>query len=67
MDVSVAGCVVTACLRDIFGEDWLTAICEVYTLGDGKTRMQILNDVWHVLFFYSDKEKLEGYAKERLQ
>lgn len=67
MDVSVSGCVVTAYLRDIFGEDWLTAICEVYTLGEGKTRMQILNDVWHALFFYSDKEKLEEFAKERFQ
>lgn len=67
MDVSVSGCVVTAYLRDIFGEDWLTGVCEVYTLAEGKTRMQILNDVWHALFFYSNKEKLEGYAKERLQ
>lgn len=67
MDISVPGCVVTACLRDIFGEDWLSAICEVYTLGNGKTRLQILNDVWHALFFYSDKEKLAGFAKSRLQ
>ncbi len=67
MDVSVSGCVVTAYLRDIFGEDWLTGVCEVYTLAEGKTRMQILNDVWHALFFYSDKEKLEEFAKERLQ
>lgn len=67
MDVSVPGCVVTACLRDVFGDDWLSGICEVYTLGEGKTRMQILNDVWHALFFYSDKEKLAGFAKNRLQ
>jgi len=67
MDVSVSGCVVTAYLREIFGEDWLTGVCEVYTLAEGKTRMQILNDVWHALFFYSDKERLEGFAKERLQ
>ncbi len=67
MDVSVSGCVVSACLRDIFGEDWLSAICEVYTLGNGKSRLQILNDVWHALFFYSDKEKLAEFAKVRLQ
>ena len=67
MDVSVSGCVVSACLRDIFGEDWLSAICEVYILGNGKSRLQILNDIWHALFFYSDKEKLAEFAKVRLQ
>ncbi len=67
MDTSVSGCPVTAVLQDIFGADWLDSICEVYTLGDGKSRLEILNDIWHALFFYSDQDKLAEFAKVRLQ
>ena len=67
MDTSVAGCPVTAQLRDIFGEEWLDSVCEVYTLAAGKTRREIMNDVWHALFFYSDEDKLAGFARTRLQ
>lgn len=67
MDVSVAGSVVNAQLEDIFGPDWLDAVCEVYTLADGKSRTDILNDIWHALFFFDDEEKLKGFAKSRLQ
>lgn len=67
MDTSVSGCPVTAALQDIFGDDWLDSICEVYTLADGKSRLEILNDIWHALFFYSDQDKLAEFAKVRLQ
>lgn len=67
MDVSVVGSVVNAQLEDIFGPDWLDAVCEVYTLADGKSRTEILNDIWHALFFFDDEEKLKGFAKSRLQ
>lgn len=67
MDVSVVGSVVNAQLEDIFGPDWLDAVCEVYTLADGKSRTDILNDIWHALFFFDDEEKLKGFAKSRLQ
>lgn len=66
MDTSVSGCPVTAALQDIFGDDWLDSICEVYTLADGKSRLEILNDIWHALFFYSDQDKLAEFAKVRL-
>lgn len=67
MDTSVSGCPVTAGLRDIFGEEWLSAICEVYDKGSDKTEIQVLNDIWHVLFDFSDKEHLVGFAKQHLQ
>lgn len=67
MDTNVSGCPVTAQLVDIFGEQWLDAICEVYTLAEGKSRREILNDVWHALFFYDDEERLKGFGMERLQ
>ncbi|MCH5175920.1 MAG: CRISPR-associated protein Csn1 [Prevotellaceae bacterium] len=67
MDTQVAGSVVNAQLEEIFGKKWLDAVCEVYTLAEGKTRFQIMNDIWHALFFYDDEDKLKKFAKNRLQ
>ena len=67
MDTPVPCCPVTAQLIGIFGDDWLDAVCEVYTLAEGKTRLQILNDVWHALFFYTDADHLATFARQRLQ
>ena len=67
MDTQVSGSVVNAQLEEIFGEDWLTSVCEVYTLAKNKTRFEIMNDVWHALFFYDDEEKLKDFAVNRLQ
>lgn len=67
MDTPVPICTVTAQLEEIFGENWLDGACEVYTLADGKTPFQIMNDVWHALFFYDDEEKLKMFAQNRLQ
>lgn len=67
MDTSVSGCPVTAALKDIFGDNWIDGISEVYTLSKGKASQEIVNDIWHVLFFYSDTSKLVQFAKVRLQ
>ena len=67
MDTSVSGSPVSAALKDIFGVDWIDAICETYTLGEGKSRFDIVNDIWHALYFYSDKDKLAEFAINRLQ
>lgn len=67
MDTQISGSPVNAQLEEIFGEDWLSGVCEIYTLASNKTRFQIMNDVWHVLFFYDDEDKLKEFAKNRLQ
>lgn len=67
MDTNVAGCVVTAQLEDIFGDNWLDSVCEVYTLAQGKTKFKIMNDVWHALFNFDDEDKLMEFGKNRLQ
>ena len=67
MDTQVSGSPVNAQLEEVFGDDWLTGACEVYTLAGGKTRFQIMNDVWHALFFYDDEDKLKEFARNRLQ
>lgn len=67
MDTLVSGSPVNAQLEEIFGEDWLTGVCEVYTLSKDKSRFQIMNDIWHALFFFDDDDKLKEFAKNRLQ
>ena len=67
MDTPVPISTVTSQLQEIFGENWLNAVCEVYTLADGKTPSQILDDIWHALFFYDDTDRLKGFAMNRLQ
>ena len=67
MDTSVSGCPVTTALKDIFGDNWIDSLCETYTLAEGKSRLNVVNDIWHVLFFYTDNTKLAEFAKNRLQ
>lgn len=67
MSTSVSGCQVTAQLREIFGEDWEDSISEVYIKGEGKSQEQIVNDVWHALYFFDDNDKLYIWAKTNLQ
>ena len=67
MDTQVSGSIVNAQLEEIFGEDWLSGVSEVYTLTKDKTRFQIMNDIWHALFFYDDEDKLKEFAVNRLQ
>lgn len=67
MDTSVSGCPVTAAIKDIFGENWIDALCETYTLAEGKSRLDVVNDIWHALFFYTDETKLAEFGKNRLQ
>lgn len=67
MDTSVSGCPVTAALKEIFGDNWIDSLCETYTLAEGKSRLNVVNDIWHALFFYTDETKLAEFGKNRLQ
>lgn len=67
LDTSVSGCPVLAGLTDIFGGNWLDAVCEVYTKGEGKSRYEVMNDIWHVLFSFDDNDRLKEFAMARLQ
>ena len=72
MDTLVGGCPVIAQLSEAFDvknqiDEWLERACEVYTRGSGKNRYEIMNDVWHVLFFFDSEDKLKEFAREKLQ
>lgn len=63
----VSGCPVTAALIAIFGDDWRSEIHSLYTLAEGKSSAQVLNDVWHVLFSFTDEDHIKDWAQEKLQ
>lgn len=67
MSTSVSGCPVTAQLKEIFGCDWEDSIGEIYFKSEGKNREQIVNDVWHALYFFDDNDKLCTWSKTNLQ
>lgn len=64
---TISGCPVTAQLRNIFGDDYLSEICALYLKGNDKTEEQILNDIWHALFSFDNAERLVQWAKTNLQ
>lgn len=70
-DLTVSGCPVSATLLSSMGlkysPDWTETILSVYAKGEGKTPEQILDDVWHALFFFSDAEKLSTWLQNNLQ
>lgn len=67
MSQGVTGCPTIASLISVFGDDYENAIAERYTLSDGKTPEQMVNDVWNVLYSFDDKEKLKQWGKDKLQ
>ncbi len=66
---SVSGCVVSASLKNIFGEDWNTKQWH-YTTKNAKaetvTRTVDYKDIWHILSVSTSDIYLEEYAKEKL-
>ncbi len=70
METNVPGCPVSAALMtaiEATPEDWKDVLCSVYTKGDGKTKEQIINDVWHSLFAFDDDVRLSEWLSQNLQ
>ncbi|MGN0225669.1 MAG: type II CRISPR RNA-guided endonuclease Cas9, partial [Prevotella sp.] len=67
MSQGVTSCPTTACLIDIFGENYAESIAEQYVLSAGKTIEQMIDDVWNVLYSFADKDKLKAWGMEKLQ
>ena len=66
MYASVQGSPVTSGLKSIFGENWEDSLCNRYIRSERKTRDQIINDVWHVLFSFDNDEMLCSWAIRNL-
>jgi len=70
-DMTISGCPVTAAILSAFemkyAPDWAEAVCAQYLKGEGKTREQIVDDVWHSLFFFPDAKNLSTWLQNNLQ
>ena len=70
-DLTVSGCPVTAAILSAlelkYSPDWVDAVCAQYLKGEGKTKAQILDDVWHSLFFFPDARNLANWLQNNLQ
>lgn len=67
MTQSVTGCPTIANFISIFGEDYESGIAERYMLSKDKDSKQMVNDVWNVLYSFSDKDKVRQWGKNNLQ
>lgn len=67
MTQSVSGCPTFASLINLFGEDYKNAIAETYTLAVGKTKDEMVEDVWNVLYSFPDQEYVKKWGMDRLQ
>ena len=67
MSQGVMGCPTIAYLMDIFGENYEDSIAEQYVLSTSKTKEQMVDDVWNVLYSFADKNKVKVWGMEKLQ
>lgn len=71
MTSDVPGCPVIASLLSALGiaasPEWDTDLCSLYTRGEGKSIEQIINDIWHALFFFDDDKRLTSWLMDALQ
>lgn len=67
LDTTVSGCPLIASLLNLFGDEWVEHLCSVYTKSENKSKEQIINDIWHVLFTFDDCDKLIEWSITNLQ
>ncbi|MBC7523349.1 MAG: type II CRISPR RNA-guided endonuclease Cas9 [Flavobacterium sp.] len=67
---TVSGCVVSASLKNVFGEDWNTKQWKYQTKNaknETLSRTVDYKDIWHLLSVSTSDIYLEEYAKEKLE
>ncbi len=67
---TVSGCLVSASLKNVIGEDWKTKVYTYATLnskGDEVTSTVDYRDLWHLLSVSSTDIYLQEYAKQKLK
>ncbi len=68
-ETNVAGCSVSARLKAVFGDDWETMLIKANWIdkrGKSKTAKYDIEDVWHILFSYEDKEIFEEFLRKKI-
>jgi CRISPR-associated endonuclease Csn1 len=66
-DSDVPACPVNARFNALWGADWEQQLAACYKKAAGKTNAQIVDDIWHVLFSFTDTEHLIDFGKRQLE
>lgn len=70
LDADAPGCPVIASLLNAIGidaaADWDSVLCSLYTKANGKSMEQIINDIWHALFSFTDDRRLTDWLMSSL-
>lgn len=64
---TVTGCPVSARLKEIFGEDYLTIKIEKSPSPKQQKSYYDIYDIWHVLFSFEDQEFVSAFASGKLK
>lgn len=69
---SVSGCPVLCGILSFLGKEndyqnWDSDISSIYLRAEGKSVDQIVNDLWHAIFSFTDDEKLIAWLAENFQ
>ncbi|MBR3976554.1 MAG: CRISPR-associated protein Csn1 [Bacteroidaceae bacterium] len=67
LETTVTGCPTTASLINLFGEEWVEHLCSIYRKADKKSKEEIINDIWHILFSFDDNDKVREWGITNLQ
>ncbi len=65
-DMAVAGSPVSAVLIEVFGENWKDALFERYKKRAAKTQGQVVDDIWHAMFSFTDNKNLAKFFIDNL-
>lgn len=64
---TVTGCPVSARLKDIFGDDYLSIKISKSKAPKTDKAYYDIEDIWHVLFNYEDQEYVSAFAEQKLK
>lgn len=65
-DMAVAGSPVSAMLIEVFGENWKDTLFTRYKKRAAKTPDQVVDDIWHAMFSFSDNKNLAQFFIDNL-
>lgn len=70
LSTTVSGCPVTSSIIAAIGSspnDWEDDLCSQYLKGEGKSKDEIINDVWHALVTFDNDDMLVNWLVSNLQ
>lgn len=67
LKTTVTACPVSARLKDIFGDNYLSIQVPKNKAPKSDKRYYDIEDIWHVLFNYEDQEYVAEFAREKLK